>query len=44
MGERVEESLVWSPTTPGEVVKLFQNHKPVKEHGWDGVSPPAIGR
>ena len=37
MGERVEESLIWSPTTPGEVEELCRGLKPDKGMGWDGV-------
>ena len=33
MGERVEESLIWSPTTPGEVEELCRGLKPDKGMG-----------
>ena len=42
MGERVEESLIWSPTTPGEVEELCRGLKPEKGSGWDGISPRVI--
>ena len=42
MGERVEESLIWSPTTPFEVEELCRSLAPRKGMGWDGVSPRVI--
>ena len=42
MGNRVEESLVWRPTTPSEVEELCRGLKPNKGAGWDGVSPRVI--
>ena len=42
MGERVEEALVWSPTTPMEVEGLCRGLDPGKAVGWDGVSPRVV--
>ena len=42
MGERVEEPLIWRPTTPGEVEELCRGLVPGKSAGWDGVSPRVI--
>ena len=42
MGQRVEESLVWSPTTPAEVEELCRALQPGKGVGWDGVSPRVV--
>ena len=42
MGRRVEESLIWSPTTPGEVEELCRALVPGKAAGWDGVSPGVV--
>ena len=42
MGERVEESLIWSPTTPVEVEGLCRGLEAGKGAGWDGVSPRVI--
>ena len=42
MGDRVEESLIWSPTTPGEVEELCRALVPGKGVGWDGVSPRVV--
>ena len=42
MGERVEETLIWRPTTPGEVEELCGGLEPDKGQGWDGVSPRVI--
>ena len=36
MGERVEEDLIWSPTTPGEVEELCGRLETGKAAGWDG--------
>ena len=38
----MEESLIWSPTTPGEVEELCRELKPDKGQGWDGISPRVI--
>ena len=42
MSERVEESLIWRPTTPGELEELCWCIMPDKGQGWDGVSPRVI--
>ena len=42
MGERVEESLIMSPTTPAEVEALCGALDPAKGVGWDGVSPRVV--
>ena len=42
MGERVEEELNWSPTTPLEVEELCRDLDPGKGMGWDGVSPRVV--
>ena len=42
MGERVEESLIWSPTTPDEVGELCRGLESGKGAGWDGVAPRVI--
>ena len=42
MGERVEETLTWRPTTPFEVEELCADLDPGKGMGWDGVSPRVI--
>ena len=42
MGDRVEESLIWSPTTPGEVEGLCVRLEAGKGMGWDGISPRVI--
>ena len=42
MGDRVTESLIWSPTTPAEVEELCRGLEPGKGAGWDGVSPRVI--
>ena len=36
MGDRVEESLIWSPTTPAEVEELCVGLKPGKAVGDQG--------
>ena len=43
MGDRVEESLIWSPTTLGEVEEMCRGLVPGKGAGWDGVSPRRLG-
>ena len=42
MGERVEESLIWRPTTPDEVEELCRGLDTGKAAGWDGVSPRVV--
>ena len=42
MGSRVEESLIWSPTTPDEVRGLLEGLDPGKAVGWDGVAPRVV--
>ena len=42
MGEPVGESLIWSPTTPGEVEELCRGLESGKASGWDGVAPRVI--
>ena len=42
MGGRVEGSLIWRPTTPGEVEELCRALAPGKAAGWDGVSPRVV--
>ena len=42
MGDRVEESLIWSPTTPAEVEELCGALEPGKAAGWDGVAPRVV--
>ena len=42
LGEKVEESLVWRPTSPLEVEELCRSLKPNKAAGWDEVSPRVI--
>ena len=42
MGRRVEESLIWSPTTPGEVEELCRGLLSGEAAGWDGVSPRVV--
>ena len=42
MGDRVEGSLIWQPTTPSEVEEVCRGLKPDKAAGWDGVSPRVI--
>ena len=42
MGDRVEEDLIWGPTTPVEVEGLCRGLEPGKGKGWDGVSPRVI--
>ena len=42
MGERIEEELIWQPTTPGEVEELCSGLKPGKATGWDGVAPRVV--
>ena len=39
MGKPVSESLIWSPTTTGEVEELCRGLEPGKSSGWDGVAP-----
>ena len=42
MGERVEEELIWQPTTPGEVEELCRGLQPGEAMGWDGVAPRVV--
>ena len=42
MGDRVEESLIWGPTTPAEVEELCRGLDTAKASGWDGVSPRVV--
>ena len=42
LGDRVGESIIWSPTTPDEVRELCEALVPGKAAGWDGVSPRVI--
>ena len=42
MGDRVEESLTWCPTTPAEVEGLCRGLDGGKAVGWDGVSPRVV--
>ena len=42
MGDKIEDSLIWRPTTPLEVEELCRNLKPNKAAGWDEVSPRVI--
>ena len=42
MGDRVEEDLIWSPTTPAEVEELCRALEVGKGAGWEGVSPRVI--
>ena len=42
MGRRVEESLIWRPTTPSEVEELCGALDAGKAAGWDGVSPRVV--
>ena len=42
MGRRVEELLIWSPTTPAEVEELCRRLDSGKSAGWDGVAPRVI--
>ena len=42
MGDRVEESLIWSPTTPDEVWELCRDLQGGKGAGWDGVAPRVV--
>ena len=42
MGDRVEEDLIWGPTTPVEVEGLCRGLEPGKGKGWDGVSPRVL--
>jgi hypothetical protein len=39
MGDRVEESLFWRPTTPQEVEELCGSLDPHKGMGYDEISP-----
>ena len=42
MGDRVEESLIWRPTTPDEVREFCECLDAGKAMGWDEVSPRVI--
>ena len=42
MGRKVEESLIWRPTTPVEVEELCRGLDTGKAAGWDGVSPRVV--
>jgi hypothetical protein len=42
MGDRVEESLSWRPTTPLDMEELCGSLDPHKGMGWDEVSPRVI--
>ena len=42
MGARVEEELIWQPTTPGEVEELCAGLEARKAAGWDGVAPRVV--
>ena len=42
MGRRVEESIIWSPTTPDEVEELCRALDTGKAAGWDGVAPRVV--
>ena len=42
MGRRVEESIIWSPTTPNEVEEMCGALDTGKAAGWDGVAPRVV--
>ena len=42
LGNRVDETLIWRPTTPNEVEDICRGLVPTKGMGWDGVSPRVI--
>ena len=42
MGNKVEEGLIWRPTSPVEIEEICRGLNPNKGSGWDGVSPRVI--